>query len=463
MQLAAAGQAVEVLAVTADQTLLATLREAVGEQQRIWHANTPEQAVELIMAGQVGVVVLDTLVTVADSASFCERLRAQFPDLVLVVAGSTEDQTQMVKHITSGDIYRFLHKPVSTARARQFIETGVRRHLDGRTFTPTQVGSASGLRSPFVMVAGIAAAVIVAAVVLVTIFSDGSRGKNAQTNAPTAAVSVSTRAPEPAPAPAPVQVPDIKPVPSAPPAAPAPAPASSSTSSSNADGLLKQAEAALLAGRLDEAAARIDAARRIDEDHAGLAFLSAQLGKERDLRLAEQIVVKTREAIAANDFAAAEQGLTRAQELKASPTLLDAIQRELQGARTEFTRKEEAEKARAAAEKEVADSEAAAERERQTFLTNVVPATSIPRDKQVQPVYPPSALNKGIEGWVEMDFTVTVDGRVKDIELRDAQPQGVFEQAARTAVAQWRYKPIIKDGRPVEQRARVRLRFAVGK
>jgi outer membrane biosynthesis protein TonB len=37
----------------------------------------------------------------------------------------------------------------------------------------------------------------------------------------------------------------------------------------------------------------------------------------------------------------------------------------------------------------------------------------------------------------------------------------VFEQPATEAVRKWRYRPILRDGQPINQRARVRVRFAL--
>src|SRR5262245_53946939 len=138
-QLSAAGQSIDIIALTSDAELLTILHEVVGGSRRVLDAATPQQVGELMMAGRVGVIVVDTLATGEDSESFCEQLRAQFPDLVLIVAGTTDDQTQLIKQITSGDIYRFLHKPVSPPRARQFLEAGIRRHMEGRTFTPADM------------------------------------------------------------------------------------------------------------------------------------------------------------------------------------------------------------------------------------------------------------------------------------------------------------------------------------
>ena len=57
-----------------------------------------------------------------------ERLRETWPDLVLVVVGTAEEQSKVASQITSGVVYRFLHRPVSAPRVRLFVEAALRRH-----------------------------------------------------------------------------------------------------------------------------------------------------------------------------------------------------------------------------------------------------------------------------------------------------------------------------------------------
>jgi TonB family protein len=56
---------------------------------------------------------------------------------------------------------------------------------------------------------------------------------------------------------------------------------------------------------------------------------------------------------------------------------------------------------------------------------------------------------------------VKTDGSVSDLAVVGAEPAGVFEQPATEAVRKWRYRPIVRDGKPINQRARVRVRFAL--
>lgn len=106
-------------------------------------------------------------------------------------------------------------------------------------------------------------------------------------------------------------------------------------------------------------------------------------------------------------------------------------------------------------EKQVADA-----RTRVVPPNNVVGANSLQRLEYVSPQYPVlSRMSRG-DGWVELEFTVRTDGSTGDIKVTNSSPRKVFDNAAATAVAQWRYKPVMRDGQAVEQRAAVRIRFA---
>ena len=105
-----------------------------------------------------------------------------------------------------------------------------------------------------------------------------------------------------------------------------------------------------------------------------------------------------------------------------------------------------------------AEADLAAARD-QAAQTSVVSAASLKRTRTVNPVYPESARKRGVEGWVEMAFTVTPEGRVEDVEVRNASPAEVFDDAATRAIRQWRFEPVERNGEKVAQRAMVRLRF----
>jgi protein TonB len=68
---------------------------------------------------------------------------------------------------------------------------------------------------------------------------------------------------------------------------------------------------------------------------------------------------------------------------------------------------------------------------------------------RVAPVYPSRALSRGLEGFVDMSFTVTTTGTViNPIVLQSTS--SLFERAATRAVLKFKYKPRVVDGIPVE-------------
>ena len=69
---------------------------------------------------------------------------------------------------------------------------------------------------------------------------------------------------------------------------------------------------------------------------------------------------------------------------------------------------------------------------------------------KVAPIYPRRALSRGIEGYVIVEFVVTKNGSVRDPIVVDAQPQGIFDQAAKEAALKFKYKPRVIDGQATE-------------
>jgi TonB family protein len=107
-----------------------------------------------------------------------------------------------------------------------------------------------------------------------------------------------------------------------------------------------------------------------------------------------------------------------------------------------------------------AEADLIAARDQNSQLSNVVSAASLKRVRMVSPAYPDAARKRGIEGWVELAFTVQTNGTVDQVEVRNASPADVFDDAAIRAVRQWRFEPVEKNGERIEQRAMVRLKFS---
>jgi protein TonB len=80
---------------------------------------------------------------------------------------------------------------------------------------------------------------------------------------------------------------------------------------------------------------------------------------------------------------------------------------------------------------------------------------------RVAPVYPARALSRGLEGYVDMSFTVTTAGTVRD-PIVLFSTSSLFERAATRAVLKFKYKPRVVDGVPVDvPNVKTRITFKI--
>lgn len=68
---------------------------------------------------------------------------------------------------------------------------------------------------------------------------------------------------------------------------------------------------------------------------------------------------------------------------------------------------------------------------------------------KVAPVYPQRAAQRGLEGYVIVEFTVTRTGATRDISVVESS-NSIFDRAAVDAAAKFKYRPRVIDGEAVE-------------
>lgn len=542
---------VDLVVLTDVEEFHAALKETVTEQQRIWRVPSADQAAELLAAGRVGVLVIDTESLPRGAPELITQLNHEFPDLVVVVAGTHDEAPQFARLVSEGFVYRFLQKPVSTARVRAFIDAAVRRHRELLAEAPTAVLSRARRRTPRLARWALWAFLLAAAFVggLRLLAPGKSAGPQERHAAPaTQTLPAPGQAARPADAAATIEPRTasespalIKPRAAATPAEP-PEPsvraAPSAIEQHEAErpapqiaGLLRQARAALDAGMLVEPQSQsardlIAAALKLDpQSTAARAALT-------DLQ--NRVIERAQTSIAQSDPSAASTWIDQAQQLGVAASDLTALRnaqtdrvkriradrlaglarlaaqrlaedkliepaddsaqqyvkqlenedpamaaplrqqltdRLLAKARNELSRGEldAADRWLGRVEETGVDSSEAttvraqlqSARARAAFLADVIPSSRLKQVRYVAPTYPRKALDQGLEGWVDLEFTVDASGAIRDIVVRNAVPTGVFEQAAVEALARWRYQPAQHDGKPANQRAAVRVQFKV--
>jgi TonB family protein len=558
------GHVLDVVVLTPDAGLLATLREAAGPEHAIWHAPSADSAVDLLVGGRCSILIGDLGALRGDAAALLDRLHAQFPELILMATGRREEEHSVAALVSDGRVYRYLHKPVSPARASLFLQAASRRYNELRSAEPigmTTVRTFAARPNVTLIAAGVIALLIAAAAVVIwqsrrapetptapppqmgTLTSDEQvidslargemalatdrliepRGNNAAEyfrsvlalqpdnaaaragltrvgNKLEARVVEALQARDPALGAAALTalqraVPDYPrldalradlialsrssrtPVSVAPPSAPAPRrPAASATRARVPQPASEPARNSVEAAPVEQPAAtaaapasetpraqqpearaepvassgpgasEIDAVARLrgrgilleppgNNAYEQFLALRAKYPNSTEWRTEQQqlafaFLERSRTALAAGDVDTARAFLSRVDTLVPNMSTTRSLQTQL-----------------------------AAAQQQRDFASNILQAKALKRVREVPPTYPREAERLGLQGWVDVEFTIAPDGTTQDLVVRNAQPLRTFDQSALDAVRRWRFEPVRRNGVAVSQRAAMRIRF----
>jgi len=248
--------------------------------------------------------------------------------------------------------------------------------------------------------------------------------------------------------------------------------------------LVLQARTEIDAGNFEAADFLLADARRLDPSSAELASVETVLHTARDRQELERIAAEQKAAAdrAASEKAAAERRAAeqaaaqrRAAEQAAAAAAAELSAKEASGAvpsGQESAAAANGEPTQIAANTAVPDAEAGGlpdtssstpESTSQAPAPNASPvaASTLTRTKYIAPKYPRAAERRGISGWVDLVFTVDIDGTVVDVSVRASNPGVTFVNSAVSAVEGWEFEPVVENGVAVQKRAAVRMMFAV--
>jgi TonB family protein len=283
-----ASDIVELVVVTADEIFLQTLRDAVGGARRLWHVASADKVSDLLVAGEVGILVLDVDTLTEAASVFIGQIKRQFPDLVVEVAGNRDSETALAGLISAGTVYRFIHKPMSPARAKLFADAAVKKYDEQRrrSSVPSPPKRQSRTHRGVYMgaAAGALGAILLATWLVQKNAEEAGEPRTAVVTRPppadspllvqAAAALAANRLTEPAGDSALDLYSQAQALDPADPAARA-------GLAEVRERLLARVESAMLEERLDDAAAAIATARNAGADGGRIAFLTAQLAKSR--------------------------------------------------------------------------------------------------------------------------------------------------------------------------------------
>jgi TonB family protein len=326
--------------LTRDAALTQTLK-ALGAEHSILTVESESDLAGELLARQTGVAIIDAAAASTPVERLTERLKSQFPDLVLIVAGRLDDQSALSAQITTGTVYRFLHKPVSEQRVKLFVDAAWRRHGEDLSGVADPMGTTGVLpdqRAPLPRTALFVGGVVLAALVVA--------GGWVMTRKPD---STSASAAHTASAPAPrdeqyeslliradrAYAAGALVAPAGENAADLYKQALNRNSSDPRaaagiekviDKLLSAAEAQLAAQHLEEAQKLTEQARAVKPDHVRVAFLATQIGKERE----RSVLTRARQAAASGNLEEAIAALDGAAQEGKHSTLVAEARQELE-------------------------------------------------------------------------------------------------------------------------------------
>lgn len=117
-----------VLVFSTDEQVIETVREAVRGRIPVHCAGNIVQVIKLLTEHRPGVLVTDISTDRATMQSMMARLKEHLPQLVTVAVSQHRDVLDMVWLINHGQIFRFLHKPLSAGRCAVSLQAALQYH-----------------------------------------------------------------------------------------------------------------------------------------------------------------------------------------------------------------------------------------------------------------------------------------------------------------------------------------------
>ena len=122
-----------ILLIDDEAEVLASLKRALrGEGHRLLTATGGRQALELMGANPVSLVVCDLAMPGMDGLELLRRVRERYPQVVRLVLTGQSDISLAARAVNEGEVFRFLTKPWDNDQLRACIAGALERFENGR-------------------------------------------------------------------------------------------------------------------------------------------------------------------------------------------------------------------------------------------------------------------------------------------------------------------------------------------
>jgi len=205
--------------------------------------------------------------------------------------------------------------------------------------------------------------------------------------------------------------------------------------------------------QFDEADREINLLAKVDPTNYTLTILRSKLDAQRktlDQEQQKQLDQQHQAELAAQKAAADKAAADKALADKAAADKA-AQQQAALAAQQKAKQEEEVQKPSSAAGNQVANAANASAGGSET--RDAIPISTI------RPRYPATALRNNQEGWVDVQYTVNVDGSVSNIQVISAEPRHVFDNAAIDALRRAKFSPAMREGTATASQQQKRIEF----
>jgi hypothetical protein len=109
---------------------------------------------------------MDAEASAGPCSDFVVDIKRRFADLVIVMTGDRAAETALAGQISTGMIYRFIHKPLSPERAQSFVDSAVRKQAAQRPSAPIAAPQTQGIPQRNGILLGCAAGIAVTGIAI---------------------------------------------------------------------------------------------------------------------------------------------------------------------------------------------------------------------------------------------------------------------------------------------------------
>ena len=85
-----------------------------------------------------------------------------------------------------------------------------------------------------------------------------------------------------------------------------------------------------------------------------------------------------------------------------------------------------------------------------------------PKAKELpSPIYPRRERRQGKEGWVQVNFMISPEGKPYEVAVTHSSGSESFERAAVKTVSKWSFDPATMNGQPIDAGANYKIKFSL--